>query len=212
MASQTSPHPIRILIVDDHPVVRNGLAMMLKYEPGMALVAEASNGQEAVELFGQHQPDVTLMDLRMPGMGGVDAILTIRQEFSDARFIILTTYDGDEDIYRGLQAGAKAYLLKDAPCEELLAAIRKVYGGKSHIPTEVGAKLAERMQCENLSAREIEVVQLMAQGKSNREIGEVLKITEGTVKYHVNNILSKLQVHDRTQAVITALKRGIASL
>lgn len=209
MASQVS---IRVLVVDDHPVVRNGLAMMLKYEPGMELVAEASNGQEAVALFGQCQPDVTLMDLRMPGMSGVDAIATIRKEFADARFIILTTYDGDEDIHRGLQAGAKAYLLKDGPSEEILAAIRKVYGGKSHIPTEVGAKLAERMQSEDLSPRELEVVQLMAQGKSNREIGDLLKITEGTVKYHVNNILSKLQVHDRTQAVITALKRGIASL
>ena len=209
MAAQAS---IRVLIVDDHPIVRIGLAMMIKYETGMELAAEASNGQEAVALFGEHRPDVTLMDLRMPEMSGVDAISTIRKEFANARFIILTTYDGDEDIHRGLQAGAKAYLLKDAPAEEILAAIRKVYGGKSHIPTEVGAKLAERMQSEDLSPREVEVIQLMAQGKSNREIGDVLKITEGTVKYHVNNILSKLQVHDRTQAVITALKRGIASL
>ncbi|MGB3574003.1 MAG: response regulator transcription factor [Phormidesmis sp.] len=212
MASQTSHPPIRVLIVDDHPVVRNGLAMMLKYEPGMELVAEASNGQEAVEMFGHYQPDVTLIDLRMPNMTGVEAITTIRKEFEEARFIILTTYDGDEDIYRGLQAGAMAYLLKEAPCEELLATIRKVYSGRSHIPTAVGSKLAERMQSETLSARETEVIQLMAQGKSNREIGEVLQITEGTVKYHVNNIFGKLQVHDRTQAVITALKRGIASI
>lgn len=211
MVVQKSFDLIRVMIIDDHPVVRNGLAMMLKYEPGMELVAEASNGQQAIALFGQYQPDVTLIDLKMPEMSGIDAIAAIRDSFADARFIILTTYDGDEDIHRGLQAGAKAYLLKDSPSEEILATIRKVYGGKSHIPTEVGAKLAERMQCENLSVREIEVVQLMAQGKSNREIGEVLKITEGTVKYHVNNILSKLQVNDRTQAVITVLKRGIAS-
>lgn len=211
MASPTPQPPIRVMIVDDHPVVRNGLAMMLKYEPDMEWVAEASNGQEAVELFGHYQPDVTLIDLRMPNMTGVEAITTIREVFADARFIILTTYDGDEDIYRGLQAGAMAYLLKEAPCEELLATIRKVYSGRSHIPAAVGSKLAERMQSETLSGRETEVIQLMAQGYSNREIGDALQITEGTVKYHVNNIFGKLQVHDRTQAVITALKRGIAS-
>lgn len=205
-------HSIRVLIADDHPVVRTGLALMLKYEPDMEAVAEASNGHEAVELFRLHQPDVTLMDLRMPQMEGVEAIATIRAEFPAARIILLTTYDGDEDIYRGLRAGAKGYLLKDASCDELLEAIRVVHAGRSRIPPEVGAKLAERMSNPELSVREQEVVRLMATGKSNQEIGTALGITEGTVKFHVNNILSKLQVNDRTQAVIKALKRGIASL
>lgn len=205
-------HSIRVLIADDHPVVRTGLALMLKYEPDMEAVAEASNGREAVELFRLHQPDVTLMDLRMPQMEGVEAIATIRAEFPAARIILLTTYDGDEDIYRGLRAGAKGYLLKDASCDELLEAIRVVHAGRSRIPPEVGAKLAERMSNPELSDREQEVVRLMATGKSNQEIGTALGITEGTVKFHVNNILSKLQVNDRTQAVIKALKRGIASL
>jgi RNA polymerase sigma factor (sigma-70 family) len=204
--------PIRVLIVDDHPVVRTGLALMLKYEPDMAAIAEASNGLEAVQRFREHQPDVTLMDLRMPEMDGVAAIAAIRAEFGEARIILLTTYDGDEEIYQGLRTGAKGYLLKDASCEELLAAIRAVHEGRSHIPAAVGAKLVERMANPELSDREREVVQLMAKGMSNQEIAAELKITEGTVKFHVNNILSKLQVHDRTQAVIVALKRGIASL
>ena len=203
---------IRILIADDHPVVRTGLALMLKYEPDMEAVAEASNGKEAVEMFRLHQPDVTLMDLRMPQMEGVQAITTIRAEFPTARIILLTTYDGDEDIYRGLRAGAKGYLLKDASCEQLLEAIRVVHAGRSRIPPSVGAKLAERMSNPELSDREREVVRLMATGKSNQEIGTALGITEGTVKFHVNNILSKLKVNDRTQAVIVALKRGIASI
>lgn len=204
--------PIEVLIVDDHPVVRTGLALMIKYEPDMAVIAEASNGLEAVELFRQHQPDVTLMDLRMPQMDGVGAIATIRSQFPEARIILLTTYDGDEEIYQGLRAGAKGYLLKDATCEQLLEAIRAVHEGRSHIPAAVGAKLVERMANPELSDREREVVQLMAKGMSNQEIALKLNITEGTVKFHVNNILSKLQVHDRTQAVIVALKRGIASL
>lgn len=204
--------PIRVLIVDDHPVVRTGLALMLKYESDMAAIAEASNGLEAVQLFREQQPDVTLMDLRMPAMDGVAAIAAIRAEFAEARIILLTTYDGDEEIYQGLRAGAKGYLLKDAPCEELLAAIRAVHEGQSHIPAVVGAKLVERMGNPELSEREREVVQLIAKGMSNQEIALALGITEGTVKFHVNNILSKFQVHDRTQAVIVALKRGIASL
>jgi len=204
--------PIRVLIVDDHPVVRTGLALMLKYEPDMAAIAEASNGLEAVQRFREHQPDVTLMDLRMPEMDGVAAIAAIRAEFGEARIILLTTYDGDEEIYQGLRTGAKGYLLKDASCEELLAAIRAVHEGRSHIPAAVGAKLVERMGNPELSDREREVVQLIAKGMNNQEIALALNIAEGTVKFHVNNILSKFQVHDRTQAVIVALKRGIASL
>ncbi|MDZ8050678.1 MAG: response regulator [Aulosira sp. ZfuVER01] len=204
--------PIRILIVDDHPVVRQGLAAMIDREPDMAVVGQACNGYEAVTAFRQHQPDVTLMDLRMPEMDGVAAITAICNEFEDSRIIVLTTYDGDEDIYRGLKAGAKGYLLKDAEPDELLAAIRVVNTGKKYIPPSVGAKLAERVGILQLSGRELEVISLIATGKTNQEIGTVLQISEGTVKYHVNNILSKLGVSDRIQAVITALKRGIVSL
>lgn len=203
---------IRVLIADDHPVVLTGLALMIEYEPGMETVGEARSGQEVVELFRRHQPDVTLMDLRMPQMNGVEAIAAIRNEFLEARIIVLTTYDSDEDIYLALRAGAKGYLLKDATCDQLLSAIRVVHTGRSSIPPSVGAKLAERITNQDLSDREREVVRLMATGKSNLEIAAVLNIAEGTVKFHVNNILSKFQVSDRTQAVIKALKRGIASL
>ena len=203
---------IRVLIADDHPVVRTGLALMLKYEQDMLTVGEASNGREAVELFRLHRPDVTLMDLRMPEMDGVEATTAIRKEFPNARLILLTTYDGDEDMYRGLRAGARAYLLKDASCEELLETIRMVHAGLKCITLEVGEKLAERMDGPELTEREREVLQLMAKGRSNQEIGADLFITEGTVKFHVNHILNKLDVNDRTQAVIAALKRGLASL
>lgn len=189
---------IRVLLADDHPVVRTGLALMIKYEPGMEAIAEASNGREAVDLFRTHQPDVTLMDLRMPVLNGVEAIVTIRSEFPEARLIVLTAYDGDEDIYLALRAGAKGYLLKDATCNELLSAIRVVHTGRSSIPPAVGVKLAERIGNQDLSNREREVVLLMATGKSNQEIAAILGIVEGPVKFHVNNILSKLQVSDHT--------------
>lgn len=203
---------IRILIVDDHPVVRTGLALMIKYELGMEIVGEASSGAEAIALFRRHRPDVTLMDLRMPEMDGAEAITIIRSEYPSARIIILTTYDGDEDVYRGLRAGARAYLLKDTPCDDLLKTIRVVHAGQKRITVEVGAILAERMEGTELTLREREVLRCMATGKTNQEIAATLFITEGTVKYHVNHILNKLDVHDRTQAVIAALKRGIATL
>jgi DNA-binding NarL/FixJ family response regulator len=204
--------PIRILLADDHPVVRQGLALILENEADMTVVGQANNGIEAVTLFSQLQPDVALLDLRMPQMSGVEAIAAIRAQFPSACIILLTTYDGDEDIYQGLKAGAKAYLLKDTGCDEILATIRKVWGGQKHISTEVGAKLAERMTLPELSVRERQVLQLMATGNSNQEIGAALGIAESTVKFHVNNILSKLGVSDRTGAVIVALKRGIANL
>lgn len=203
---------IRVLVADDHPVVRTGLTLMIKYESGVITVAEASTGTEAVELFRLHQPDITLMDLRMPQMNGVEAIAAIRQEFPEARIIILTTYDGDEDIYRGLQAGARGYLLKDASCDELLDAIRKVHAGQKYIPNAVGEKLVERLGNPQLSDSEQEVLRRLAKGMSNQDIAEALSIAEGTVKFHVNNILSKLRVSNRTQAVIVALKRGLVSL
>jgi two-component system NarL family response regulator len=203
---------IRIMIADDHPVVREGFGAMLETEPDMTVVAQARSGEEALELFRRERPDVTLMDLRMPGMNGVDAILAIRREFPNGRFIVLTTYDGDEDIYRALEAGAQAYLLKDMFCDEILAAIRAVHAGQRRIPAAVGTRLAERMSGLDLSNREHQVLELVAKGRSNKEIATDLEITEATVKGHLTNILSKLGVTDRTQAVIAALRRGIVHL
>lgn len=203
---------IRVLIVDDHAIIRNGLATIINSDPEMTVIAQAEDGQQAIDLYREHQPDVTLMDLRMPKMGGVEAIGAICAEFKQARITVLTTYDGDEDIYRGLQAGAQGYLLKDARPNELLNAIRAIHNGQKYIAPEVGAKLLQRMSNPELSGRELEVLRLMAQGMSNQEIGTALSIGESTVKSHVNRILSKLGVSDRTQAVITAIKRQIVSL
>lgn len=202
----------RILLADDHPVLREGLALILDNQPDMTVVGQANNGREAIELFAQLQPNVTLMDLRMPEMGGVEALTAICAQDEAACVILLTTYDGDEDIYRGLRAGAKSYLLKDASTQEILSAIRQVCAGKNHIPLSVGAKLAERAQLPDLSESERQVLQRLATGKSNQEIAAALGIAESTVKFHVNNILSKLSVENRTQAAIVALKRGIAKL
>lgn len=203
---------IHILLVDDHPVVREGVAAMINRRPDMAVVGEASTGREAVTLFEQLLPDVTLMDLRLPELNGVEAIATIRANHPQAKMIILTTYDGDEDIYRGLQAGAMAYLLKDTPRPELLDTIRAVYAGQKRIPPEVAAKLTERMFAQELTGRERDVLDWVSKGLSNKEIGERLAITEGTVKTHINSLLAKLGVQDRTQAVTEALRRGILHL
>jgi two-component system NarL family response regulator len=208
----SQPNVIRILVVDDHPVVRQGLVAMLEEAPDILVVGQAGNGQEALAVFRQEQPDATLMDLRMPQMDGVAAITAICTEFPAARIIVLTTYEGDEDIYQGLRAGAKGYLLKDAEPEELLDAIRAVYKGQKHIPPRVGAKLLERMASPELSDRELQVLQLITTGKSTQAISKALHITERTVNFHINHILSKLGVEDRTQAVIVALRRGIVSL
>ncbi|MEB3335922.1 MAG: response regulator transcription factor [Leptolyngbyaceae bacterium] len=203
---------IRVLIADDHPVVRSGLAMILQYVSGIETIAEASTGAEAVQLFCQHQPDVVLMDLKMPEMGGVEAIEGILQACPNAHIIVLTTNDGDEDIYRGLQAGARGYLLKSVSREELIDAIHQVHVGRKYIPAEVGVRLAERMRSPQLTERERQVLMLMCEGKSNQEIALVLHVSEGTIKFHVNGILRKLDVSDRTQAVLVAIKRGIANL
>jgi DNA-binding NarL/FixJ family response regulator len=204
--------PIRILIADDHFVVRMGLAAVINTQSDMRVVAEAANGLQATELFRQHLPDVTLMDLRMPQMQGVEAITSIRNEFPNSRFIVLTTYDGDEDIYRALQAGARGYLLKDTVGDSLLDAIRAVHAGQRRIPPEVANRLAERMFRSELSAREMEVLRLIVKGKSNKEIASDLGVAEGTVKIHINNMLSKLGVSDRTQATTFALQHGIIHL
>ncbi|MEH2370951.1 response regulator transcription factor [Nostoc sp.] len=203
---------IRVLIVDDHSIVRQGLTTIINRDPEMTAIAQAEDGQQAIALFREYQPDVTLMDLRMPQMAGVEAITAICAEFIAARIVVLTTYDGDEDIYRGLQAGAKGYLLKDAKPNELLSAIRTIHRGQQYIPPEVGAKLVQRMSNPELSERELDVLRLMAQGMSNLEISTTLSIGESTVKSHVNRIFSKLGVSDRTQAVIIAVKRGIVNL
>ena len=193
---------IRVLIADDHPIVRNGLILMIRYSTDLQLAGEANTGYEAVELYRQHQPDVVLMDLRMPEMSGVEAITIIRREFPNARIILLSTYDYDEDIYQGLQAGAKGYLLKDTSIETLQEAIRKVYAGHKYIPADVAAKLAERLISPQLTERERQILILMVQGKSNVEIGKELYISDNTVKFHANNILVKLNVKNRRQAVL----------
>jgi two-component system NarL family response regulator len=211
-AASAGGAPICIMIADDHPVVREGFAAMIETEPDMAVVGQARSGEEALELFRRVRPDVTLMDLRMPGMGGVEAIRAIRREFPDSRVIVLTTYDGDEDIYRALEAGAQAYLLKDMLCDEILAAIRAVHAGQRRIPAAVGTRLADRVTGMHLSDREQRVLELVATGKSNKEIAAALEITEATVKGHMTNILGKLGVTDRTQAVITAIRRGLVHL
>ena len=203
---------IRIMVIDDQAVVRQGFVALINTVPDMEVIAEGINGQQAIDLYKQHTPDVTLIDLRMPGVGGVEAIIAIRREFPDARLIVLTTYDGDEDIYRSLQAGAKGYLLKDVFFEELETAIRAVHAGSRHIPAAIAMRLAERMASSDLTSREMEVLELIVRGQSNKEIGASLSISEATVKSHINNILSKLGVTDRTQAVTTALQRGLIHL
>jgi DNA-binding NarL/FixJ family response regulator len=206
------PDPIRIMIVEDHSIVRQGLVALLRTVPDFVIVAEAGDGRKAIELYRQHQPDVTLMDLRLPQVNGVEAIGRIRIDYPNARIIVLTTFDGDEDIYRALQAGARGYLLKGMTSDELVEAIRSVYAGKSRIPAPVAERLAERMGAPVLTARETEVLHLIVGGNSNKEIAAALYISEATVKTHINSLLSKLGVTDRTQAATTALQRGIVHL
>jgi DNA-binding NarL/FixJ family response regulator len=206
------PEKIRVLVVDDHPVVCRGLAAIIQAEPGMSVIGQAADGSQAVRMFREQTPDITLMDLRMPVMSGVEAIRAIHKEFPGARFIVLTTYHGDEDIHRALKAGAQAYLLKGMSDTELLEAIRNVHAGLRYLPQPVLESLASRPPKSDLSERELEILHLIVKGMSNKRIGESLGITEATVKWHVNMILSRLNVSDRTQAAVTALNRGIVEL
>lgn len=215
MISEVKPNgirPIRILTADDHALLRHGIASLVNAEDDMHLIAQASTGREAIEQFQIHRPDVTLMDLQMPDISGVEAMIAIRSEFPDARIIILTTYAGDVQVVRALRAGARAYILKGRVHRELLEAIRAVHAGQKRIPQEVAADLAEHTGEHELSARELEVLRLIAAGNANKEIGAQLSIGEDTVKRHVTNILAKLRANDRTHAVTIGLKRGIIEL
>ncbi len=203
---------IRILIAEDHLIARVGVSTIVNMQPDMTVVSEAANGQQAVELFRKHLPDVTLLDLRMPVMSGVEAALAIRREYPEARLIALTTYGGDEDIRRALQAGVQAYLTKDVLHDELLKAIRAVHAGETFLPPSVAATLAAQLPGTVLSAREIEVLSLIVEGRPNKQIAYQLNIAEHTVKNHVKNILAKLGVADRTQAATAAIQRGIIHL
>jgi len=203
---------IRVLVADDHTVVRDGLVAIIKQEKDMDVVAETGDGRKAVELWKKHRPDVTLMDLRMPELDGVNAIYEIRAAEPNARVIVLTTFDGDEDIYRGMRAGAKSYLLKDVRREELFQCIREVHAGRTFVPAAIAAKLAERLPGEELSPRESEVLKLLAEGKPNKLIGAALDISEVTVKSHVQAVFKKLNVLSRTEAIAVANRRGLLRL
>jgi DNA-binding NarL/FixJ family response regulator len=203
---------IRILTVDDHPLMREGIAAMIKSQADMLLVAEAGDGRDAIQTFREHQPDVTLMDIRLPGMSGIDTMIAIRLEFPEARILMLTTFEGDVEIQRALRAGARGYMLKSMPPGELLAGIREVHAGRKRIPPEVAAQLAEHMGEEALTARELEVLQQVAGGNRNRDVAGRLFIAEETVKVHVKHIMEKLGAKDRTEAVAIALRRGIIRL
>jgi DNA-binding NarL/FixJ family response regulator len=203
---------IRVLSADDHPLLREGIAAIINSQPDMAMVAQASTGREAIQLFRQHRPDVTLMDLRMPDISGIDAMSAILTEFADARIVMLTTFDGDAEIQRSLAAGARGYLLKNTPPKDLLDAVRQVHAGRKRIPQEVAAQLAEHLGDETLTEREIEVLQQVSGGNRNREIAEHLAISEETVKVHVKHIMEKLGASDRTAAVAIAVRRGIIEL
>lgn len=200
---------IGVMLVDDHPAFRKGIAALLESEPDLKVVAETGDGGEAIGLYKRTHPDVVLMDLRLPGMGGVEATMAICKEDPDARVVILTTFDADEDIYRAIQSGAKSYVLKDMPDDELAATIRAVHAGEERLPSRVAERLAERQLRADLSPREMDVLQLLIKGRSNKEIGSSLSVTEDTVKAHLKTLFTKLQVRDRTEAAISAIRHGI---
>jgi DNA-binding NarL/FixJ family response regulator len=209
MSGQAS---IRILCVDDHPLLRQGISAIINNQPDMTLVAEAANGHEATQKFRELQPDVALMDLRLPDMSGIDALIAIRTEFPEARIIMLTTFEGDVEIQRSLEAGARGYLLKSMPPAELVEAIRQVHAGKKRVPADVAAHLAEHLSDEDLTSREVDVLRHIASGNRNRDIAEKLFISEETVKVHIKHIMDKLGASDRTQAVAIGVRRGIIQL
>jgi len=203
---------IRVFSVDDHALLREGIAAIITSEPDMTLVAQAATGREAIRMFAQHRPDVTLMDLRLPDMSGIDAIIAIRAEASDARIIVLTTFEGDVEMQRALEAGARGYLLKSMPPKDMVAAIRQVHAGRKSIPAEVATQLAEHLADETLTPREVDVLSRVAGGNRNRDIADQLSISEETVKVHMKHIMDKLGASDRTQAVAIAIRRGIIQL
>ena len=207
-----TPEPIRVFSVDDHPLLREGIIALVNNQPDMVIVGEASTGGEAVQLFKQLQPDVTLLDLRLPDMSGIDVLIALRSEFPEARIIMLTTFEGDVEIQRALQAGARGYLLKNMPPSELLDVIRQVHAGKKRIPPAIASQLAEHMSSETLTEREVEVLREVAGGNKNRDIANKLFISEETVKVHVKHIMEKLGASDRTQAVTIGVRRGIIQL
>lgn len=208
----TAPARIRVFSVDDHPLLREGIAAIINNQPDMLVVAQAADGREAVRLFGQHLPDVTLMDLRLPDMSGIDVLIAIRSQHTDARVIMLTTFEGDVEIQRALKAGARGYMLKSAPPHELVETIRQVHKGKKQIPQQIAAHLAEHFSDEALTEREVDVLRHVSGGNRNRDIAERLSISEETVKVHIKHIMEKLGASDRTQAVAIAVRRGIIQL
>jgi DNA-binding NarL/FixJ family response regulator len=208
----SNKQPIRVFCVDDHPLLREGIAALVNNQPDMLLAGEAANGADAIQQFRQQVPDVTLLDLRLPDMSGIDVLIAIRSEFPDARIVMLTTFEGDVEIQRALQAGARGYLLKNMPPSELMDVIRQVHAGKKRIPPEIASQLLEHMSDEGLTEREVQVLREVADGNRNREIAERLFISEETVKVHIKHIMEKLGAADRTQAVAIGLRRGIIQL